>query len=178
MPNTLTYSPGLANREDSNRKSINADDLNNVAVSSGSEITFWDKQVPNDKVLHHGHGTRDRRDAFTSYMYFDLKATGSGSGNDGSNINGTIIQAITDSDQNRVLAWRDVGQSSELRDARTDDDRTERPVNYAVAPFAKPGRYLELRINATSGSDGYEIDNSENAGTDSSVQYQYGEIMA
>ena len=156
-------------------KPLNADDLDNVTVKAGSEVTIYSKQVNNDKVLFWGHGGKDRRSADTKFRFADLVATGNGQGADGDSITGDLIAAITDSDQNRVLRSVTLGDLGELADA-ADDDRTERPVMFALAPYAKPGRYIELRVRAKPSSDGYELDNTENAGTDSTFRAWYSEV--
>lgn len=156
-------------------KPLNADDLQNVTVKAGTEVTIYSKQVPNDKLLFWGSGGKNRRGADTKFTFADLVATGSGAGNDGDAITGDLIVAITDSDQNRVLASYTLGDLGELADAR-QDARTERPVNFALAPYAKPGRYIELRVQAKASSDGYELDNTEAPGTDSSARFWYSEV--
>jgi hypothetical protein len=169
----MEHNQGLAGT--GNPKPLNADDLDNVTVKANSEVTIFSKQVNNDKVLFWGHGGKDRRAADTKFTFADLVATGNGAGTDGDPITGDLIVAITDSDQNRVLASMTLGDLGELADARSDA-RTERPVMYALAPYAKPGRYIELRVRAKASSDGYELDNTENPGTDSSARFWYSEV--
>ena len=156
-------------------KPLNAGDLSNVTLKAGTEVTVYSKQVPNDKLLFWGHGGKNRQAADTRFAFADLVATGAGSGTDGDAILGDLILAITDSDQNRVLASWTLDQLGELADAR-QDDRTDRPVNYALAPYAKPGRHIEIRIQASAASDGVELDNTENPGTDSSARLYYTEV--
>ena len=158
-----------------NAKPLDASDLQNATVKAGSEVTVYAKQVPNDKELFWGHGGKNRQAADTKFMFANLVADGTGDGNDGDPIIGDLIAAITDSDQKRVLASVTLGALGELADA-LDDDRTERPVMYALAPYAKPGRHIELRVQAKASCDGYKIDNTENPGTDSSARLWYSEV--
>lgn len=169
----MHYNAGLAQR--GNARPLNADDLDAATLKADSEVTVYSKQVKNDKVLFWGHGGKDRRAADTKFMFGDLVASGNGTGVAGDAIAGELIAAITDSDQNRVKAWVTLGDLSELSDARTDD-RTERPVMFALAPFALPGRYIELRVRASSSSDGVEVDNTEDPGVASSARFWYSEI--
>jgi hypothetical protein len=67
-----------------------------------------------------------------------------------------VIVAITDSDE-RILAEREIGDVDTLADAAADA-RTERPMMAALAPYARSDRYVEVRINADSGSDGKSLD--------------------
>lgn len=144
------------------KESIDAGDLDQDTVKAGTEVTVWSKQVAQDELLFHGHGPeqRERADAFVG---LDLVASGNGAGTAGDDINGDVILAITNSAQNRVLASVTFDSLSQLRDSLAES-RTDRIVEPTMAPFGKPGRHLEVRIDATAGTDGYEIDPSASSG--------------
>ncbi|SFH07472.1 hypothetical protein SAMN04488063_0097 [Halopelagius inordinatus] len=170
---TLEYTPGLI--DTGNARPLNADDLDAETLKADTEVTVYSKEVANDKLLFWGAGGKNRQSADTKFMFADLVASGAGTGTAGDPIRGELLAAITDSDQNRVLEWVSLGDLSELSDAR-NDDRTDRPVMYALAPYAKPGRHIELRVRASSSSDGVEVDNTENPGTASSARFWYSEV--
>ena len=153
----MAFSRELAQAGD--RRPVRASDFDTETVKDGNEVTVYATQVLEDQLQFWGHGGRDRRAADTSFYYADVNASGNGSGAAGDPITGELIAAITDSEQRRVLASVTLGDLEDLADAATDD-RTDRPIMYAVAPYAKPGRYLELRILSDSASDGYEVDSA------------------
>lgn len=144
------------------KEPINAGDLDTVTLKADTEVTVWSKQVAQDKRLFHGHGSHVR-DIAEAFIGMDLLASGNGAGADGDEINGKMVLAITDSDQRRVLASTTIDSLSQLRDALAET-RTDRIVEEAMGPYAKPGRHLELRIEATSGSDGVELDPVDSTG--------------
>ncbi|WP_380681091.1 hypothetical protein [Salinigranum sp. GCM10025319] len=169
----MAYAPSMVGWGQA--KPLDASDLEQKTVVAGTEVTVYSKQVPNDKLFYWGYGGKNRQAADTKFMFADLVATGNGDGTAGDPITGDLIVAITDSDQNRVLASWTLGALGELADAR-GDDRTERPVQFALDPYAKPGRHIELRVKAKASSDGYEIDNTEDPGTASSARLWRSEV--
>ena len=97
-------------------------------------------------------------------------ASGNGAGDAGDPIAGELVLTITDSEQKRVLAATTFDGLGELRDS-LQEVRSDRIVEPAMAPVAKPGRHLELRIDADPVSDGYELDPTESNG-----KLYYGQI--
>jgi hypothetical protein len=160
MAGQLYRETDLYNR--GSKEPISSSDLDTETVKANTEVTIWSKQVNQDQVLFHGHGSHVR-DVAEAFAYLDLVATGNGSGTDGDPINGKLVLAITDSDQRRVLRSITFDELDELRDAASEN-RSERPIEEAHAPFARPGRFLELRVEADTASDGYEIDPTDSSG--------------
>jgi len=157
----LTKDPRLYSLGD--KRPVRASDLNQDSVKAGTEVTLFSKQVPDDKIGWFGHGPYERSVA-EAFIALDLVASGNGSGTAGDSIVGTLEARIMDSEQRRELASITIDELSQLADA-TNDERTERPVMAALAPFAKPGRYLEFTVRADSSVDGYEVDPSASSGT-------------
>jgi hypothetical protein len=161
MAGQLYREPDLYRR--GSKEPISASDLDQETVKANTEVTVWSKQVNQDQVLFHGHGSHVREVA-EAFAYLDLVATGSGAASSaGDPVNGKLVLAITDSDQRRVLRSITFDELDELRDA-ANENRSERPVEEALAPYGKPGRYLEVRVEADTASDGYEIDPSASSG--------------
>lgn len=156
MAADLTRRPDLYNRGD--KRTIFAEDFEQETVKADTEVTVWEKEVANDKIAWFGHGSHVREIA-EAFAYCNLVASGNGAGAAGNAIEGELVLAVVDSEQRRVLRDVTLDNLGELADAE-NDERTERPVMEALAPYAKPGRYLELRVVSTSSSDGYEIDPS------------------
>jgi hypothetical protein len=159
MPD-LTKNSDLYPRGD--KRPVRAGDCDTETVKSGTTVTIFSKQVPDDKIGWFGHGPYERSVA-EAFIYFNAVASGNGSGNDGDAITGTLEARIMDSEQRRILADVTIDELSQLADAESDE-RTERPVMAALAPFAKPGRYLEFVIRADSTSDGHEFDPVDSTG--------------
>lgn len=155
---TLEFNRGLAERGDA--RPLNASSLAAATLKADTEVTVWSKQCANDELIFHGHGGKNRQAADTKYMKALIKASGAGTGTAGDEVNGELVAAITDSDQRRVLASVTLGDLDQLGEMASVDP-TERPVMYALAPYAKPGRHLEFRVVADSSSDGVEIDNDQ-----------------
>jgi len=145
-----------------NKKSIPASAMDQKAVVAGTEITVFAKQVAQDEILMHGHGSH-LRDIAGAFIGLDLVASGNGAGNANDPIQGDVVLAITNSDQTRVLADVELDSLSQLRDSLSES-RTDRIVEELLTPYAKPGRHIEVRIRADSGSDGYEVDPSASSG--------------
>lgn len=156
MAMDLQREPDLYNRGD--KRPVFAGDLESATVKAGTEVTVFQKQVPDDKIAWFGHGSHQRSVA-EAFIFADLDASGNGTGTAGDPIEGELVAAVLDSEQRRVLASTTIDSLGELADAKADE-RTERPVMEALAPYAKPGRYLEFRVRSASSSDGYEIDTS------------------
>ena len=150
----LTKDPRLYSRGD--KRPVRAGDLDQETIKAGTAVTVFSKQVPDDKIGWFGHGPFERKIA-EAFIYADLVASGGGSGTAGDSLRGTLEARIMDSEQRRELASVTIDELSQLADAKSDE-RTERPVMAALAPFAKPGRYLEFVIRADSSTDGYELD--------------------
>jgi hypothetical protein len=144
------------------KEAIDASELDQDTVKAGVEVPVFQKQVAQDEILFHGHGPH-RREQAEAFVGLDLVASGNGDGNQGDPIQGDVILAITNSDGTRVKASITFDSLAQLRDSQ-DEARTDRIVEEALAPYAKPGRNLEVRIDANSGSDGYEIDPSASSG--------------
>jgi len=160
MPSQLfTYADfaGLGSKEP-----IPAGAMDQDTLKAGSEVTVWSKQVSNDQQLFHGHGPEQREFA-EAFVGLDLVASGNGSGNAGDEVKGEVVLAITDSDRKRVKASTTLDTLDQLRDA-LGEKRTSRILEAAMAPLAKPGRHLEVRMNADPASDGVEIDPSASSG--------------
>ncbi len=160
MPEQLRKWPGLYNA--GSKEPIPAGVMDQVELKQNTEVTVWSKQVGNDQILFHGHG-RSQREYAEGFVGLDLVASGNGSGTAGEAIYGEVILAITDSDQKRVLASTTLDTLSQLADA-LDQERTARIVEMAMAPYANPGRHLEVRVNADPSSDGVEIDPADSSG--------------
>ncbi|GGC53039.1 hypothetical protein [Haloferax sulfurifontis] len=155
MPGTLGYNENLAEL-DGDVRPIRSDDIDQDTLKSGAEVTVYREKVPQDKDFWFGAGGKNRESADASPMHTKLVASGNGTGTAGDVIGGTLYAAITDSD-GRALYTRKLGDLSLLAEF-ADQNPTERPLMYALAPYAKPGRYVEFRVDADSNSDGKEID--------------------
>jgi hypothetical protein len=150
--------------EAGDKEPIRAGALEQTTVKAGTEVTVWSYQVAQDELAFHGHGRPDREYA-EAFVGLDLVATGNeAAAAQGDNIDGDVILAITNSDGTRVKASTTFDSLEQLRDALAEA-RTDRIVEPALAPYAKPGRNLEVRIDAASSSDGYEIDPDGSSGT-------------
>jgi PHD/YefM family antitoxin component YafN of YafNO toxin-antitoxin module len=143
-------------------ETVDASDLEQTEVRAGTEVTVWSRQINNDERGFHGYGPYERSEA-ESFAGLDVVASGNGAGTADEDINGTVILAITNSNQNRVLASTSFKSLNQLRDA-LQERRTDRIRQPSMAPYAKPGRHLEVRIDADAASDGYEIDPSGSSG--------------
>ncbi len=161
MPKSLTRYPEWYQAGD--KEPIEAGDLNQVTLKEGTEVTVWSRQCANDEILMHGHGSHLDSVA-EAYVGLDVVASGNGALNAGDNINGKVVLAITNSDGTRVLADTTFDSLSQLR-AALAQDRTERIIEELLTPYAKPGRNLEIRVRATSASDGAEVDPAASSGT-------------
>lgn len=152
------------------KESIRASDLDQDTLKADTEVTVFSEQVADDQLLYHGYGVRDREyaEAFTA---LDLVASGNGAGTAGDAITGDVVLAVTDSQGRRVLASTTFESLAELRDAAAEA-RSDRIVEPALAPYAMPGRRLEVRIEADAASDGVEIDPANSSG-----KLYYGEIQ-
>jgi hypothetical protein len=149
-----------------NKNGVTSSDLNDGAtMNAGNEVTIYSNQVPADKVYAWGAGSRDRNKGVNALIKADLTNK-----NSQANIEGDLIAAITDSEQRDVHARVTVATLDELREAK-DDARTERPIFPIKVPVARKSLYLELRVDADSGSDGDELDAS-----DSTMQLWYTDI--
>ncbi|MBV0903919.1 hypothetical protein [Haloarcula salina] len=162
MPGATTLSRYQPWYEAGNKKPIPASAMAQATVVTGTEITVFAKQVAQDEILMHGHGSH-LRDIAEAFVGLDLVASGNGSGTAGDDIQGDVVLAITNSDQTRVLADVELDSLDQLRDSLSES-RTDRIVEELMTPYAKPGRHLEVRIRAESGSDGVEIDPSASSG--------------
>jgi hypothetical protein len=162
MPGATTLSRYQDWYDFGNKKPIKASAMDQKTVVVGTEITVWAKQVAQDEILLHGHGSH-LRDIAEAFIGLDMVASGNGAGRAGHPIEGDVVLAITNSDQTRVLADVALDSLSQLRDSLSES-RTERIIEELLAPYAKPGRHLEVRIRADSGSDGYEVDPSASSG--------------
>lgn len=154
MPRELRSAPSFYNAGD--KEPIPAGEFYETTVKSQTEVTVWDKKVNQDQVLFHGHGPADREFA-EAFVNLDLQSKNNGA------INGKVVLAITDSDQRRVLASTTFDSLEQLR-AASNESRTNQIVEDALGPYANPGRYLEVRVEAVPGSDGNEIDASASSG--------------
>lgn len=160
MPRELTHDPTYRNTGD--KEPIPVGEFDQDTVKAGSEVTFWAKQVGQDQVLWHGHGREDREYA-EAFIGLDVVASGNGTGTAGDAIDGKLVLAITDSDQRRVLASATLDTLQQLRDTLAES-RTDRIIEAILGPYAKPGRHLEVRIDADPSSDGAEVDPSASSG--------------
>lgn len=160
MPSELWKAPSLYGVGD--KEPITPGEFQQETVKANTEVTVWSKQVGQDQRLFHGHGREDREYA-EAFVGLDLVASGNSAGTADENISGKVVLAITDSDQRRVLASATYDSLGQLRDALAEN-RTNRLVENAMQPFAKPGRHLEIRIEADAGADGYEIDPAASSG--------------
>lgn len=142
---------------------IPASQFEQDTLKAGTEVVLWSTQVGNDQILFHGHGREDRQYA-EAFVGLDLVATGNeAAANAGDLIQGEVVLRITDSDQRRVKASMTLDTLSQLRDA-LDEARTDRIIEMALGPFAKPGRHLEVCVDADPASDGYEVDPAASSG--------------
>lgn len=156
----LETTPKLARSGD--KEPIPASEFMQATLRAGAEVTVWSKPVAQDEFLAHGHGP-EARDYAEAFVGLDLVATGNGDASAGDAIQGSAILAITNSGGNRVLASVTFDSLQELRDALAES-RTDRIVEAVMAPYARPGRNLEIRIDADETSDGAEIDPAESSG--------------
>lgn len=168
MPELLQPEPRLAGAAVSKRQMTEAD-ISKTTLTKDEEVTLFSTQVPEDKVYWWGHGPQNRQQA-SGFWFAQLKASGSGTNTDGTTVtNCDLILAITDADQRRVLASTIIGTGGEGNDAQGESN-SDRPILAALAPYAKPGRYLEFRVRAKdSTAGGSEID------SDSDIRIPYGE---
>ncbi|WP_336359054.1 hypothetical protein [Haloarcula sp. CGMCC 1.6347] len=163
MPGATTLSRYQQWYDIGNKKSIPASAMDQKTVVAGTEITVFAKQVAQDEILMHGHGSHLREIA-QAFIGLDVVATGNGEASSaGDPVQGDVVLAITNSDQTRVLADVELDSLSQLRDSLSES-RTDRIVEELLTPYAKPGRHIEVRLRADSGSDGYEIDPSASSG--------------
>ena len=149
MVKKLTVKRELSGAGD--RKTIRASALNGESLRAGNDITVWRKQVPSDKVFWFGHGGNSRTSGNTVHVKGDIVNVASGA-----SIDGELVLAVTDSD-GVPLAKRTFSDLESLREA-IPEDRSNRPMMPAMGPVAGSDRYVEVRINADSTSDGDEID--------------------
>lgn len=158
MTTQLVREPRL--REEGDRQTLRAEDLDQETLRAGNRITVHRHKVADDKVEWWGHGGRPEQSGRTSYTKGDLVASGNGAGAAGDNIQAEIHVAITDSDGD-PLARRVYSDVEELREALAES-RTDRPAMPAMATedgnIAGSGRYLELQLEAKSASDDVEVD--------------------
>lgn len=156
----LVKSSGLYGRGD--KRPIRTTQMDTATLSENTPEVIWEKQVPDDKIGWFGHGPYERTVA-EAFIHFVAVASGNGSGTAGDALTGSLEARIVDSEQRRVLASVTIDELSQLADAESEE-RTERPVLAALAPYAKPGRYMELAIRADSDSSGKEFDPDESTG--------------
>jgi hypothetical protein len=154
MPRELVRAPDWTSAGD--KEPIPAGEFYATSVKADTEVTVWDEQVGQDQRLLHGHGPREKSYA-EAFVALDLVDD---AGND---IDGKLVLAITDSDQRRVLASTTFESLGQLR-AASNQDRTDQIVEDILGPYAKPGRHLEIRVEATPGSDGATIDPAASKG--------------
>lgn len=167
MPKALYPESDLSGR--GGKEAVRASQFDAETVSADNEVTVFSEEVKQDQLLYHGYGVR-QRDFAEAFVGADLVASGNGAGTAGDPIEGELVLAITDSEQKRVLAATTFDGLDELRDS-LQEVRSDRIVEPAMAPVAKPGRHLELRIDADPASDGYELDPSGSTG-----KLYYGQI--
>lgn len=141
---------------------IDAADFEQDTLKAGTEVTVYSREVNQDEILLHGHGPH-QRDQAEAFVGLDLVASGNGTGNAGDDIQGQVILAITNSDGTRVKADKEFDSLAQLRDSLAES-RTDRIVEELMVPYAKPGRNIEVRVRAASGSDGVEVDPSASSG--------------
>lgn len=158
---------GLAGRGD--KETVRPSQFGQETLSADNEVTVWSEEVKQDQALYHGFGVRERSYA-EAFVGLDLVATGNGTASGGDPIKGDVVLAVTDSEQRRVLASVTFEGLGELRDSLAEV-RSDRIVEPAMAPFAQPGRHLEIRIDADPDSDGAELDPDASDG-----KLYYGQI--
>lgn len=168
MSNELYYDPRLVNQ--GSKEAIRAGDMDQDTLKQDTEVTVFSETVADDQFLYHGYGARNR-DRAEAFVGLDLVASGNGTGTAGDDITGDVVLALTDSQQKRVLASQTFEDLDELRDSLSET-RSDRVVEPALAPFARAGRVLEVRIEADAASDGVEIDPDASSG-----KLYYGEIQ-
>ncbi|RNJ25471.1 hypothetical protein [Halosegnis longus] len=157
----MEYNENLAQK--GQKRPLQFSEFDQDTVKEGVEVPVWEMQVAQDESLWFGYGVRVR-DYAESFVAGDLVASGAGAASAaGDPINGEVILAIVNSRRNRVIDSVTFESLSELRDAMASE-RTKKPVMAALAPYAKPGRYLQVRIKADADSDGYEIDPAASEG--------------
>lgn len=151
MSRSLRDSPRLYSAGD--KQIIRAADLTEATLREGNRITIFSEQVEDDKVAWWGHGGYPRDRAPTVFKYGDLVEKSSQNA-----INGTIYAVIADSDGD-PLAREPINDLDALREM-VSEDRTEREEQPAQEPAANSARYLELQVEAGSGSDGVTVDST------------------
>lgn len=150
MVQSLTPESNLFNAGDA--KTIRAADLDNEQLRAGNEIVVHRHQVASDKVEWWGHSGPNQLVHNTKHQKGDLIADDA----DATPIEGDVIVAITDSDGNK-LADTTVDDVEGLREAAAES-RSDRPTMEAMGPFAKPDRFMEVRVEADAASDGLSVD--------------------
>jgi hypothetical protein len=160
MPAELTTYPDFFGAGD--KEPIPAGEFDQDTLKAGSPVTLWAKQVGQDQSLFFGHGPADREYA-KAFVGLDLVASGAGTGTAGDALQGKVVLAITDSDQRHVLAQTTLDTIAQLRDS-LGEKRTSRIIMAAMAPYAKPGRHVEIRVVADPASDGAEVDPTASGG--------------
>lgn len=156
----LQYHPDLAQL--GQKKSVTPSAFQAETLKADTEVTVWSKQVAQDEALWHGYGVPEREYA-EAFIFASLVASGNGTGSQGDELTGELVARITNSRQDRVLASVTIDNLGELADAETSE-RTSRPIQQALYPFAKPGRHIEFAIVADDDSDGKEIDTDASTG--------------
>lgn len=142
-----------------------------VALTEDQDVVVYDEQVPADKIRWAGHG-HEALPTGVAHKYADLVASGSGTGSQGDPVEADLYVRITDSAGNDELASRTMGDADTLRDAESEQ-RTERPAQPAMAPYARPHRRIQIVANADAPSDGVQIDTDA-----SSCRFWYTETDA
>lgn len=160
MSRDLEPAPQWANA--GQKKPIRAGDMDQDTLKAGSEVTVWSKQCSQDQLLFHGHGP-PKREFAEAFVGLQLEASGNGAGAVGDDVTGDVVIAIMDSEQKRVLASAVLDSLDQLRESQ-NESRTDRIVESALGPYAKPGRHLVVRVEADSNSDGVEIDPAASSG--------------
>jgi len=160
MPRQLYHDARLAG--EGSKESIRAEDFDQDTLKQGTEVTVFSRQVNDDQVLYHGYGS-DVRATAEAFVQLELDASGNGTGAAGDAITGDVILAVTDSEGDRVLASRTFEDLDELRDSAAEQ-RSDRVIEPALAPLARSGRNLEMRVEADASSDGMEIDPTASSG--------------
>lgn len=154
MPATLERNQALYDQGD--KHPVGAGDLDQDTVKVDTEVTVFQEEILEGEVAWFGAGSHEREVA-EAFIFASLVASGAGAGTAGDPITGDLMAVITDSRGKRVLAETTVDSLGELADAEADS-RTDRPIQEALGPYAKPGRHLEFRVVADAASDGMEID--------------------
>lgn len=131
-------------------KTIRAADLDGEDLRAENEITIYKHQVASDKVEWWGHSGPNQLVHNTKHLKGDLINAA------GTQIDGDLIVAITDSDGNK-LADTTIDDVEGLREADAES-RSDRPTMEAMAPFANSDRFMEVRLEADAGSDGDTLD--------------------